>query len=76
MIKMRLWIRRLIIMAGNSGGNVGEALGAILLGIIGGVALGAILDAMSKPKCPVCNQTIENGTPVCPHCSASLQWRA
>jgi hypothetical protein len=72
---MRLWIRRVIIMADN-GGKVGEAIGAILLGIIGGVALGAILEAVSKPKCPVCKQTIEKGVPVCPHCSSCLTWES
>jgi hypothetical protein len=45
-------------MAGNSGKEVGEAIGAIILGIVGGLALGAIIEAISKPKYPVCNQRL------------------
>jgi hypothetical protein len=69
-------LKRGLKMAGNSGKEVGEAIGAIILGIVGGLALGAIIEAISKPKCPVCNQTIEKNTAICPHCSASLQWRS
>ena len=71
--KVRLWIRS-IRMAENSGRDLGEAVGAIILGIVGGLALGAIIEAVTKPKCPVCHNTIEKETIVCPHCSSWLQW--
>lgn len=71
--KVRLWVRR-VKMAGNSGKDLGEAIGAIFLGILGGLALGAILEALSKPKCPVCGNPIEKEAIICPHCSAWLQW--
>lgn len=41
-------------MAGNSGKDLSEAIGAIILGIVGGLALGAIIEAVTKPKCPNC----------------------
>ncbi|HEX9896425.1 MAG TPA: hypothetical protein VGA85_02020 [Dehalococcoidales bacterium] len=63
-------------MAGSSGKELGEALGAIFLGIVGGLALASILEALTKPKCPVCKNTVEKGTVICPHCSAWLQWGA
>lgn len=61
-------------MAKDSGKELGEAVGAILLGIVGGLALAAILEAVTKPKCPVCKNTIEKGIAVCPHCQTWLQW--
>ncbi len=70
--KVRLWIRG--IKMPEDSRDVGEAIGGILLGIIGGIALGAILEAISKPKCPVCKQPIEKDTIICPHCSSWLQW--
>ncbi len=46
-----------------------EAIGAIILGVIGGLALGAIIEAVAKPKCPVCHSTIEKETIIC-QCSS------
>lgn len=68
------YLEQVIVMAKDTGKEFGEAIGAILLGILGGLALAAILEALTKPKCPVCKHTIEKGITICPHCQASLQW--
>jgi len=54
--------------------DFGEALVAIGLGILGGIALAAILEGLSKPKCPECYRPINSGVPVCPYCHTVLRW--
>jgi hypothetical protein len=49
-------------------------IGAILIGLLGGMAAIALLLLLSKPKCPHCHNDIEKGTPICPHCNIPLQW--
>lgn len=50
-------------------------LGGIILGVLGGIALAAIIDALIGTRCPVCGGRIEEGVPVCPHCHSALEWR-
>jgi hypothetical protein len=64
----------MVKMAGNSGKDLGEAIGAIILGIVGGLALGAILEAINRPRCPVCQQQIQRGIDYCPNCHTLLRW--
>jgi len=54
--------------------DFGEAILAIGLGILGGLAIGAILEALSKTKCPVCNHEIPHGESYCPYCYTALRW--
>lgn len=56
------------------GTDVGEAVAAIGLGILGGIALGAILSALFGHKCPVCHAPISYGANPCPHCHTVLRW--
>lgn len=58
----------------NGGKNIGEAIGAILLGIVGGIALAAVLKYFSHPKCPVCHNQIQAGVSPCPFCCTALRW--
>jgi hypothetical protein len=52
-----------------------EIVGAIFLGIVGGLIAAAILDALiGTVPCPVCNQRIRRGTTPCPHCQTTLRW--
>lgn len=60
-------------MAGASKG-AGEALGVLLLAVVGGLALASILDYFNKPSCPVCRKKIEQGITPCPHCRTVLRW--
>lgn len=57
-----------------TGKDFGSAVGAAILGIVGGIAIAAILDALTSPKCPVCKNAVQRGVPVCPHCSSFLRW--
>ena len=61
-------------MVKNSGSDMGEAIAGIALGIIGGLALGALLDYLLGPKCPNCNQPIKKEMSRCPHCGRFLEW--
>ena len=57
-----------------NGHNVTEALIAILLGLLGGAAILALIAALTKPKCPNCQQPIGRGTTTCPHCGTGIDW--
>jgi alkyl hydroperoxide reductase subunit AhpF len=54
--------------------GVGEVVAAVALGIIGGMALAAILEHFATTKCPACQNQIKKGTSPCPHCNTPLQW--
>ena len=41
------------------GKDLGEAIAGIAIGIIGGLALGALLDYFLSPRCPSCNQPVK-----------------
>lgn len=58
----------------DSGKGVGEAIIAIGLGILGGIALSALLSHLFGHRCPVCNEPIEYGVNQCPHCHTALRW--
>ena len=54
-----------------------EIIGAII-GIAAGAALGllgaAIIDALTKPKCPNCGALIDRDAPYCKNCHIPLRW--
>ena len=54
--------------------DFGALLGAILLGVVGGIVAAAILDALTPPKCPYCGSTVCQGDPVCGSCGQALYW--
>lgn len=57
-------------------GNAGEALGAIVLGIVGGLAALAFLDAIfGTTSCPVCQNRVRRGVTRCPNCQTLLRWQ-
>lgn len=58
-----------------NGKNVGEAIAAITLGVLGGIAAAAIINFLLGSRCPVCNNQISQGTRQCPHCKTFLEWR-
>lgn len=58
----------------NGGKNVGEAIGTIILGIVGGMALAALVDYLTGYQCPVCQQRIRRSMSRCPNCHSELRW--
>lgn len=54
--------------------RAGEAVIAITLGILGGLAAAAIINWLVGSKCPACNKQISQGTKLCPYCKTSLEW--
>lgn len=62
-------------MSGTPKSELGEAIAGIALGILGGLALGALLDYLLGPKCPNCNQPIKREIAICPHCGVLIEWR-
>jgi len=54
--------------------GLGEYLAAAAIGIFGGFVAVAILDTLSKPKCPNCSNDLKRGEPVCPNCGIVLRW--
>lgn len=48
-----------------------DALAALFLGVLGLAILAAIF---GPPHCPKCGKQIQQGTRICPHCGAILQW--
>ena len=57
-----------------NGDDAAGALIAIGLGLLGAAAVGTLIAALSKPKCPNCKQPIDRGTTPCPHCGTWLDW--
>lgn len=43
---------------------------AICLGLLGA----AIIDSLSQPKCPNCNNPVKKNTTYCSRCNYSLRW--
>lgn len=58
----------------SSGGGLVDYLAAAAIGILGGFAAIAILDSLSKPKCPNCGNELKRGEPICPYCGIVLRW--
>jgi hypothetical protein len=58
----------------SNGREIGTAAIAIGLGILGGMAVAALLSALFSPRCPICNKPIPQGVNPCPHCHAVLKW--
>ena len=58
----------------SNGKDIGEAIVAIGAGILGGIALGALLSYLLGDRCPVCNRPIPRGVNQCPHCHTALRW--
>jgi len=58
---------------GRDGGEFIEAIAAVAVGILGGIALGAILSALFKRRCPVCGNYIPDEAKSCPHCHIILR---
>jgi hypothetical protein len=50
-----------------------EVIGAIGLGILGGVALAELLKKLSEKKCPYCNNINEADRQHCKYCGGRLQ---
>lgn len=55
--------------------DLGEAIAAVGMGILGGIAIAAILEALfGKTVCPNCEKSLKRGTTVCPYCYTQLRW--
>jgi len=55
--------------------QIEEAIGAIILGIFGGMIAASIINYLTKRStCPVCKQQIKQGTNRCPYCQTYLEW--
>ena len=54
--------------------DAGDAIAAIAIGILGGIAAAAILSALAGEKCPVCDSRLIRGVKECPNCHAPLRW--
>ncbi len=57
--------------------GVGDSLGKIALGILGGVFVAKLLQRFSESNqasCPVCGNQIHRGIDICPHCHTGLRW--
>ena len=63
-----------MIPIGDMPSDFENALGAVVLGVLGGIAVAAILSALTGAKCPVCNNQLIRGVRECPHCHAPLRW--
>ena len=52
-----------------------EAIGVVALGIVGGIALAAVIEALSgSDRCPVCDAQIPRNSNQCPNCHTPLEW--
>lgn len=59
-----------------SNGKAGEVLGAIVVGVLGGLIAAAIIDALiGNASCPACHQQVRRGVTPCPHCGTTLRWQ-
>lgn len=55
--------------------RVGEAIGAIALGILGGLVAASIINYLAgRSICPVCKKDIHREIRRCPHCGTYLEW--
>ena len=55
--------------------RVGEVVGAVALGIIGGLVAASIVNYLTRQyECPSCRQQITQGVRKCPHCKTYLEW--
>ena len=55
--------------------RIGDAIGAIILGVVGGILLAALARYLSRRyRCPVCGTEIQYGVNPCPHCRTILNW--
>jgi predicted amidophosphoribosyltransferase len=60
----------------NGKADAGEILGAILVGVLGGLIAVAIIDALTgNASCPTCHQQVKKGVTSCPHCGTTLRWQ-
>ena len=53
--------------------DLGEAIAGVALGIIGGIALGALLDYLLGRKCPRCNRVLTKEMIQCPNCGCFVE---
>lgn len=55
-----------------------DVVGAVI-GIGAGILLGllgvAVIEALTKPKCPNCKKPVDCNTPYCQSCHAVLRWQ-
>ena len=57
--------------------SVGDSVGKIALGILGGVFVAQLLKRFSEShyaNCPVCGNQIHRDIEMCPHCHTGLRW--
>jgi hypothetical protein len=58
--------------------DTGEDILGALIGIGSGILLGmlgaAILDSLSKPRCPHCKYRVEKNATYCENCKSYLRW--
>ncbi len=66
-------------MSNNRRRSEGDDIGGVVLGIAAAIGLGllgaAIIDALTKPKCPNCRNSVERNTPYCKNCGTILRWQ-
>ena len=55
------------------GEDILAGIAAVVVGVLGGIALSAILSALSQRRCPVCKNPIPNQADYCPYCNAILR---
>lgn len=63
-------------MTNNSEGDgLLEAVGTVALGILGGIALATVIEALFRnDRCPVCNASVQRNSNQCPNCGTPLEW--
>jgi hypothetical protein len=55
------------------GDDILAGIAALVVGVLGGIALSAILSALSKRRCPICGNPIPNQAALCPYCNTILR---
>ncbi len=57
----------------------GDAIIGAIIGIIAAILFGllavAIINALSKPKCPNCGNFVDRNSPYCQKCHTVLRWQ-
>jgi len=61
-------------MSDNSGEDILGAIIGIGSGILLGMLGAAILDSLSKPRCPYCKSPVERNATYCRNCNSYLRW--